>query len=78
MGKGGVGKAVLILPHSGQWCLAWLFHLQESQRNCQCPGVLSAVFPPEALRKGRGIWVPSKITVKKKYIVLPSRSYKYY
>lgn len=39
----------LFLPRSGQWYLAWLFHLQESQRSCQYPEALCVVCPLEAL-----------------------------
>lgn len=41
--------SALLLPRSGQWCLAWLFHLRESRTNCRCPAVPSAVYPPAAL-----------------------------
>lgn len=37
--------------------------------NCQCPKVLSVVFPLEALKKGgKGIWFPSQLTVENKQV----------
>lgn len=68
MGLGeDVGGSAPLLPRSGQWYLAWLFHLRESQTNYQYPAALSVVFPLVALgrKTKKSILFSSDITVRK-------------